>query len=249
MESIVTLNDVVKEIITVSLHRMKSRYSLNISELDDETIKIIVDSNLMKKVSDIFFINEKELETILSSSKAKKLYKEIHTKCYNVKLCNFLYASNIPKLTYKTCKNLSENFSNIYDLLRALNDKNRENEIIKLCGSQDVYVSLINNKKNIGDLLPYIFFKDESIYIDDLSNKTKTPISVCITGTLTVPRDTMISYLKCFGVEVTNTVLKRNDYLIVGSNPGKAKLNKAASYGIKEISQKEIEDMIKNFKN
>jgi DNA ligase (NAD+) len=57
-----------------------------------------------------------------------------------------------------------------------------------------------------------------------------------LTGTLTMPRDTLKARLQAVGAKVTGSVSKNTDYVVVGDNPG-SKHDKAVKLGVEILDE------------
>ncbi|HOM27570.1 MAG TPA: NAD-dependent DNA ligase LigA, partial [bacterium] len=74
-------------------------------------------------------------------------------------------------------------------------------------------------------------------------------LTFVITGTLkNYSRNEIQDYIKKLGGKVTDSVSKKTDYLICGSEPG-SKLQKAQQLGIKIITEEEFEKLVKERMN
>ncbi len=84
--------------------------------------------------------------------------------------------------------------------------------------------------------------------LSELSNlqKGKTPLSgkkIVITGTFKIPRSQVVKFLKSYGVNVTSSVSKNTDYLLVGKAAG-SKTKKAQELGVKTLSWMDLNKLI-----
>ena len=82
--------------------------------------------------------------------------------------------------------------------------------------------------------------RDINITNEKINGKT-----FVITGTLSKPRDEIKEVLENLGANVTGSVTKKTDYVIVGENPG-SKYDKAKSLGISILSESDYEKLINN---
>ena len=79
--------------------------------------------------------------------------------------------------------------------------------------------------------------------IKDLRLKGKTFI---LTGSLeTMTRNEAKEKIRLLGGEISESVSKKTDYLILGKEPGPTKLEKAKKLGIKTLTEKEFLQLIK----
>jgi DNA ligase (NAD+) len=62
----------------------------------------------------------------------------------------------------------------------------------------------------------------------------------CITGTLSQSRESMIEFLSGYDYEFSSTVTRETNYLIVGQEPGKVKIDKALKYNIPQVTEEQF---------
>ena len=74
-------------------------------------------------------------------------------------------------------------------------------------------------------------------------------IKYCITGSLSMSRDAMIELLNDYSFGFSSTITMDTNYLIVGDDAGKTKINKAIKYGIPQITEKQLMKIIKEKSN
>lgn len=67
----------------------------------------------------------------------------------------------------------------------------------------------------------------------------------CITGAMSLARDAMIELLNDYSFEYSATVTMDTNYLVVGDEAGKTKINKAIRYGIPQITEAQLMNIIK----
>ena len=77
----------------------------------------------------------------------------------------------------------------------------------------------------------------------DSSNENIYGKTFVITGTLSDSRDVYKEKLESLGANVTGTVTKKTDYVLVGDNPG-SKYDKAISLGITILNEEDYKKMI-----
>lgn len=62
----------------------------------------------------------------------------------------------------------------------------------------------------------------------------------CITGTLSQSREAMIEIISEYGYEFSSAVTRETNYLIVGQDAGKVKIDKAAKYNIPRVTEEQF---------
>jgi len=71
----------------------------------------------------------------------------------------------------------------------------------------------------------------------------------CITGSLSISRDAMIEMLNDYSFEFSATVTMDTNYLVVGEEAGRTKINKAIKYGVSQITEVQLMSIIKEKSN
>ena len=67
----------------------------------------------------------------------------------------------------------------------------------------------------------------------------------CITGSLSQSRETMIEILNGYGYEFSSGVTRETNYLIVGDDPGRTKIEKATRYNIPQITEEQLFNLLR----
>lgn len=70
-------------------------------------------------------------------------------------------------------------------------------------------------------------------------------IKYCITGSLSISREAMIEMLNDYSFGFSAAVTMDTDYLIIGDEAGKTKINKAIKYDVKQITEEQLMNIIK----
>ena len=103
--------------------------------------------------------------------------------------------------------------------------------------SEEKNINLINRLKELGINMKYL---GEKI---DTSNEKINGKTFVITGTLSNSRDYYKEQLENSGANVTGSVTKKTDYVLVGENPG-SKYEKAKELNIAIINEEDFNNMI-----
>ena len=179
---------------------------------------------------------EKSITNLLNSISESK----------NNSLERLLFGLGIRHVGKKTAKILSIHFGDIdklikadYDLLKNIPDIG---DIIAKSlidyFSKEENIKLINNLKELNVNMSYLGEKVSS------SNERVYGKTFVITGTLSNSRDFYKEKLESLGANVTGSVTKKTDYVLVGENPG-SKYDKAISLGVIILDEDAYNDLIK----
>lgn len=233
-------NDNCKGRLVSKISLLASREAFNIEGLNTKTIdKILSYYNTITKVSTILLLNKESLLKIdgIAEKSAQKLYFNI-LKSRTISLDRFIYGSCIPLVGLKTARDIAEYYCNIDNFLDSYREGFKDINNIKDIGPE-IKKSLILNFNNILDLLSFV----QVIPMEKKSNKQELNKTVVITGTLSKTRKEIKDLLLEKGYNVTNSVSSNTDYLLIGSNPGDTKYNKAKKLNIKIIKEENLSEL------
>ncbi len=139
-------------------------------------------------------------------------------------MAHFVAGLGLPGLAYKSslrlCQYLKSGQINIH-----ITDKAKKSFI----NASTIYTEAIKEMKNFS--------------FNSLPSTAKA--IYCITGTLSYSRDAMIELLNVYNYEFSDSVTRETNYLVVGQDPGKIKIDKATKYNIPRISEDQLFAIIK----
>ncbi|MFA5603963.1 MAG: NAD-dependent DNA ligase LigA [Bacilli bacterium] len=226
-----------------------SRNAMNIEGFGDRIIEDFYNLRYLKTMEDFYnlHINKEKLMELegFGEKSINNLLENIENSKSN-SLEKLLFALGIRHVGSKTAKVLASHYKNIDKLASATFE-----ELIKIKDIGEVIAnSVINyfddkeNSKLINKLkdhnLNMKYLGQKKSNNEEIANKT-----FVITGTLeSMTRDEGIDLITINGGNVTNTVSKKTDALIVGSNPG-SKYDKAKELNITILNEEEFKNLIK----
>ena len=232
------------------LIHFSSRDAMYIEGFGDRIIEDFYNMNYLRNVDDFYTLYKykDELKTLegFGEKSIENLLDSIEKSKSN-SLERLIFALGIRYVGKKTAKILAiyyktmDNFIKAeYDELKSINDIGEviAKSIVDYF-SIEKNINLIDRLKNLGINMRY---KGRDINITNEKINGKTFV---ITGTLSKPRDEIKEVLENLGANVTGSVTKKTDYVIVGENPG-SKYDKAKSLGISILSESDYEKLINN---
>jgi DNA ligase (NAD+) len=232
-------------ILKRSIEYYASKPALNIEGLGEKNVVALVDSGLVKSISDLYRLTERkvaELERFAELS-AKNLVEAINaTK--TAPLAKFITALGIRHVGAQTAVSLANHFGSIEALKDATEDDLLEiNDIGKVVAESILaYFSDEDNLKQLDEL-------KELGMNPTFEDPNKLPLngkSYIITGTLkSMGREEAEDKLREKGATITSSVTKTTTALIAGEKPGKGKTDKAEKLGIPTISEEDFLELIK----
>lgn len=208
-----------------------------------------------KTIDTILESHVAEFQNLLGKSKGKTVSSQIEKVLAGVPLARYLTAINVfdGKIAEATCQKILDGLDG--ETVERLRDPN---SYALTAGSAVALKHECELIPGIGEVLALTFVKGLKMYLSRgkdrrvvityvQSPKVETPDGgfkkVCLTGF----RDKELEkILPQFGYIVANGVSKDLDLLVTADmNSSSSKMKKASEYGIKIISRKEFEDMVK----
>ncbi|MFA5232293.1 MAG: NAD-dependent DNA ligase LigA [Candidatus Paceibacterota bacterium] len=216
-----------------------SRGAFDIEGLGPKIIEKLMDEGLVLDPADLFGLKSGDLIPLerFGEKSAEKIVGAIQKK-KKLPYHRFLYALGIRNVGQKTAQDLSQQFESIKDLERA---SLKELEEIKDVGpvvARSIY-EWFRDEENLAFLEK---LKNKGVGYEK-SKKTKGKLkglNFVITGTLkSLSREEAREKIEEEGGEVSSSVSRSVDYLVLGENAG-SKYDKAKQLGIKILREKEF---------
>lgn len=223
-----------------------SKNAMNIEGLNEKTVESMVEGLGVSEVSDIYKLTKEDLLKLplFAEKKADNLLEAIKNSKKR-DLHAFIFALGINEVGVKTAQDIALKFKSLENFRNA---KREELETIDGVGSV------------IADNLMKFLYSENSVnYIDTLLEIGIDPLemetstiednfwsgkTVVITGTFAfMTRNEIKSILADHGANVTGSVSKKTDLVLVGENPG-SKFDKANELGIQIINEDELKEKI-----
>jgi len=107
---------------------------------------------------------------------------------------------------------------------------------------------------HITDKAKQSFVKAATIYtnaLKEMKNFSFAPLPsdakaiYCITGSLSQSREAMIEILNTYNYEFSSGVTRETNYLVVGTDPGRNKIEKATRYNIPQITEEQLFNLLR----
>ncbi|MDR0930952.1 MAG: NAD-dependent DNA ligase LigA [Clostridiales bacterium] len=232
-----------------------SKDAMDIEGLGEKIVKALIDGGAISKVDDLYTIDIASVDHISaivgdSYSKNNKSYQRAINifnsieKSKSAGLERLLYALGVRHLGKKTAKNIAQHFGNIVNIKKSQID-----EISAIPDVGSVIAETVFDWFNIDSNLVLIDNLIKNGIKTDSIGSVKTGgilfnKTFVITGVLpNHTRDEIIEMIENNGGNVSSSVSKKIDYLIVGDKPG-SKLNKAQELNINIIDESEFLNLI-----
>lgn len=228
-----------------NIAHFSSRDAMNIDGLGEKIIEKLIKNNLIKSISDIYFLLPEDIEKLdgFGKKSACNLVRAIDNS-KTAGLERLIYALGIRHVGSRTAKSIARKFSNIDNLINA--DEQQLLSIFDVgaavASSVCLYfrneknLEMIQNLKNAGVLTQTA---GEQISSGILKN-----MNFVVTGSFSSFSRKEVEYIiQNHGGKVSSSVSGNTDFLVVGSAPG-SKLLKAEKLSINILSEDDFLKMI-----
>ena len=221
-----------------------SKDALNIDGLGKKVVQKFWDLNLIKKPQDIFKLNYKNIEQLdgWGELSANNLKSSIE-KSKKVSLQRLIYSIGIRHIGIENAKLISDNVKNISNFIEIIKQNNFD-KFLTIDGIGETQVSSLKsfflNQANINiiiDLKKVLDIESPNLNKNGaLRNKT-----FMFTGKLDgMSRAEAKSLIEKNAGVTLSGVSKNLNYLIIGDNPTKKKIDQAKKIGVKILLQKDL---------
>lgn len=231
------------------LQHFVSRGAMDIEGLGESLVDLFVEQDFIKIFSDIYKLYESREELIEIERLGEKSVDNLLNAIEQSKEKSFdkvLFALGIRYIGSGAARKLAEYFGSIENLMKAVAEEIENvpdigpsiSNSVKRYFADEKNVELINQLKEAGLQFE---LEESKNFTNLLQGKT-----FVITGTLTeFTRDEAKEKILVNGGKVSSSVSKKTDYLLAGEKAG-SKLEKAEKLGVEIISEKELEELLKD---
>ena len=225
-----------------SIEHFASKRAMDIDGLGEKLIEQLVDKNIIKDVSDLYYLSKQTLSGLdrMADKSAENIINAINVSKKRP-FARFIYALGIRHVGEHISVLLAEQYKNIEELIAA-----KEEELINISeigpevsNSIKTFFRDDKNMKTIERIITAgveIEYKKEEV-------KPLKGLNFVFTGTLNkMGRDDARKKVEALGAQTSSSISKKVDYLVAGTEAG-SKLDKAKGLGIKVLSEDEFLEM------
>jgi DNA ligase (NAD+) len=213
--------------------------------LGPKIIDRLLDEGLVEDPADLFTLKEGDLLPLerFAEKSAKNLINAIQSK-KEISLAKFIYALGIRNVGEETAEDLAKHFGSLEKLKNANLPQLQTVKDVGPVVAQSIY-SFFREKRNL-ELIEKLIKVGIKIVEEKKPEKQilKGLVFVFTGGLESMTREEAKRKVRELGGEVTESVSKRVNYVVVGKEPG-SKLEKAKKLGIKTITEKEFLELLK----
>lgn len=222
-----------------------SKKAFNMDGVGEKNIEQFVNAGLIRTPADLFTLKKEDvisLERFAEKSAENAINSIAGAK--KVSLARFLYALGIPNVGEEMANALARHFGSLEKLEKAGKDELEKAPEVGEVVAESImeYFSAAKNKKLLDDL------KKNGVEIFEVKisrHQAFAGKTFVLTGTMEkMTRDEAKNKIRNLGGDVSSSVSKETDFVVLGSEPG-SKFDKAKKLGVKIIDEKEFLKMIK----
>jgi DNA ligase (NAD+) len=222
-----------------------SKAAFDIVGLGPKIVDRLIDEGLVSDPADLFKLKEGDILPLerFAEKSAQNLISAIQSR-KKITLPRFIYALGIRNIGEETAQDLAKYFGSIEKLKKASLEELQKIMDIGPVVAKSIY-DWFREKRNLEFLEK---LKKVGVEIVEEKKPKSQPLrgkTFVLTGGLeTMTREEAKEKIRLLGGEVSESVSKKTDYVVVGKEPG-SKLDKAKQLGIKTISEKEFLSLLK----
>jgi DNA ligase (NAD+) len=227
-----------------SFYHFVSKPAFNIVGLGPKIIDRLIDEGLVSTPPDLFNLKEGDISHLerFAEKSAKNLINSIQSR-KEIALPNLIYALGIRNVGEKTALDLVNHFGSLEKIMNASIEELSSVKDIGPVVAESIY-KWFRDKKNLEILKKIKEVGIKIITINSSDNLKLKGKNFVFTGTLSsMSRQEAKKRVIEQGGEVSESVSKKTDYVVVGENPG-SKLKKALDLGVKIIKEEDFLKMI-----
>ena len=225
-----------------------SRDAMNIDGLGESIITLLLEKELIKDVSDLYYIKKEDVVGLerMGEKSATNLINSIEKSKSN-ELYRLINGLGIKYIGVKGAKVLAKSFNNIDEIINAdINQLINLEEFGEIMANSVVQFFREERNLNVIEKLKQSGVNTENIVDEDDSiEKIFEGMKIVLTGTLpTLKRNDAKEMIESRGGKATSSVSKSTTFVLAGEEAG-SKLTKANELGINVIDEEKFLELIK----
>lgn len=223
-----------------------SKGAFDIAGLGPKIIDRLLEEGLIRDSADLFRLKESDIKTLerFGEKSAENIIASIQSK-KEIEFSRFIYSLGILHVGEETALDLAPYFGTLEKLIAASEEELLAIPNIGGIVAQSIY-KWFRDKRNREFVLK---LKRAGVEVKPMrAGPKKQPLkgrSFVLTGTLeAMARDEAKRRIRELGGDISESVSKKTDYVIVGADPG-SKAEKAKKLGVKIIDERELLKLLK----
>ena len=223
------------------LEHFASRGAMNIEGLGESLVAQLIESGLVKSVADVYHLSAEALESLerMGRKSAAKVMGEIDKSRRNL-VWRLLYGLGIRHVGERGAQVLADHFGSVADIQAASLEQLQQVDEIGpvLAEAVRTWFDEPRNHELIARLQAAGLTLTGERKVAPVGPQPLLGKTYVITGELSgMSRDHAQAKLEVLGAKVTGSVSKKTTALIVGTEPGTSKIEKASALGIATLDE------------
>lgn len=223
----------------LQLHHFATKAAFDMPGLGAKVIDKLYDAGLIRDPADLFYLKPSDISSLpgFAVKSAENIVSSIQ-KSRSVELNRFIYGLGIRYVGQETALTLAREFKTVNNLRNA--------KLEDLQGAEDIgpvvaksiynYFSSETNRDFVDKLLKVVSIKE----VSPTGSGPLKGVSIIFTGTLdSISRFEAQQMARSAGADVSESISKNTNILVVGSNPG-SKVAKAEKLGVRIMDEREF---------
>ena len=221
-----------------AIKHFSSRRAMDIEGLGDKLVEQLVDASLIDDVSDLYRLTAGDIAGLdrMAEKSATKLVAALD-QSKTTTLGRFVFSLGIRGVGEATAQLLAQEFGELEPLMAADRDVFEAIHAIGPVVAQHI-VDFFGEQHN-RDVIDKLC--TAGVNWPAVEKPREQPLAgktFVLTGTLSMPRNTLQEQLQALGAKVAGGVSKQTDYVVAGENPG-SKHDKALKLGVTVLDEAE----------
>jgi DNA ligase (NAD+) len=228
------------------LYHFAGKHAFDIEGMGPKTIDLLLEHHLISSFDDIFTLKKGDLLSLprFAELSADNLLEAIE-KARTVELARFIVSLSIPQVGEETAIDLAGYFGSIARLRKATPEKLMEVSGVGEVVAQEVAAWFADSQN--AELLEKLLAEVTISNPKKIAAKTQGSFSgktFVLTGTLSsLSRDDAKEKIRARGGDVSSSVSKKTDYVVVGADPG-SKYDKAIELGVEILDEQKFLNLL-----
>ena len=230
------------------------RGQLNIDGLGEKLVAQLIERGLVTDVADLFDLTVPQLAALdrFGEQSAANLVAALAKARADATATRLITALGIPHVGGVVARALAGRYQRLSALVAAADAKDRDaliEELTAIEGVGEVIARAVDGfvrDPHARAVMHKLFARGvdpvepaAAVIDGPLTGKT-----LCVTGTLSVPRGQIEARIAAAGGKVAGSVTKKTSYLVAGADTGKAKLEAATKHGVPVIDEAGLEALL-----
>ena len=217
---------------------------MDIEGLGDKLVEQLVATGLVKHVADLYRLKKADLLELerMGEKSAQNLLDNIE-RSKDTTLARFLYALGIPQVGETTAEQLARHFGGLDEVMEADQDTLQQAPNVGPSMAEDIHAFF--RQKHNREVIKALLRTGMQLRAPRVQRTSAISgkIFVLTGGLEAMTRDEAKNRLAELGARTAESVSKKTDYVVVGTEPG-SKAERARTLGVKTIDEKELLKLI-----